>query len=469
MALVFISYRRDDSAGYAGRLHESLERRLGAGEVFRDVDALQPGQDFVDAIADRLGSCRACLVLIGREWLNAADASGRRRLDQEGDYVRHEIAAALARPDVAVIPVLVEGAAMPAAESLPESIRALARRHGTSLRDEAWDSDVDRLATAVRCAAGIADQAVARSSRRFPAGSLKWGLLAAAMVAAIFLLRMFGGDREEREAATPTEPAAAAPARPGGAATGPASAIILPRLAEAAHGSLVYTVLAGDVAPGDSGRVLRLRVRLANDGAYPANFWDASFRLAGGGQVLEPVSGLNEIVEGHAVKQGIVSFDVPGDVGSVTLRVLGSGMAAELPLALKPTGGASTVDAADTRDPLSGAEIVTLVRDARPLGSANETSYTLASMSSRRFVNTLRITASLRVTNHGRYSMLLGSDAARLVADGQATAPIESPNEVVAPDATAAADFVFDVPTATRSVVLRVTGGSTTTVQLDPS
>jgi hypothetical protein len=144
-------------------------------------------------------------------------------------------------------------------------------------------------------------------------------------------------------------------------------------------------------------------------------------------------------------------------------------MAAELPLALKPTGGASTVDAADTRDPLSGAEIVTLVRDARPLGSANETSYTLASMSSRRFVNTLRITASLRVTNHGRYSMLFGSDAARLVADGQATAPIESPNEVVAPDATAAADFVFDVPTATRTVVLRVTGGSTTTVQLDPS
>jgi hypothetical protein len=102
--------------------------------VFRDVDALRPGQDFVEAIADRLGTCRACLVLIGRDWLNAADPSGRRRLDQEGDYVRQEIAAALARPDVAVIPVLVEGAAMPAAESLPESIRPLARCHVASRR-----------------------------------------------------------------------------------------------------------------------------------------------------------------------------------------------------------------------------------------------------------------------------------------------------------------------------------------------
>jgi hypothetical protein len=465
VAVVFISYRRDDSTGYAGRLHESLERRLGAGEVFRDVDALQPGQDFVDAIADRLRACRACLVLIGRDWLNATEASGRRRLDQDGDYVRLEIAAALARSDVVVIPVLVEGAAMPAAEALPESIRALARRHAVSLRDEAWDADVDRLAAAVRRAAGIDHQPAPSPAIRPPAASLKWGLLAAAVIAAFILLRTFSGG-EERELAPESEPAAVRD-RAGQPAAGPASAIAMPRLPEAAHGSLIYTLLSGDVAPRNPGRLLRLRVRLANDSAYPANFWDASFRLAAAGQVLEPTSGLNEIVEGHAVKQGIVAFQVPDDSTSVVLRVLGMGMPAELSLDLHPTDAASSVDSVDTRDPLARAEVITLTRDARPIGGGNEISYTLTSATARRFVNTLRIVANLRVTNNSRYPMLFGSGTARLIADGQATAPIEAPNEAVAGNATAAGAFVFDLPPATRKAALRVIGESPAELPLD--
>jgi len=466
MSLVFVSYRREDSAGYAGRLHESLERRLGEGEVFRDVDALQPGQDFVDAIADRLRACRACLVLIGRDWLNATDGSGRRRLEQDGDYVRLEIAAALARPDVAVIPVLVEGAAMPPAEALPESIRALARRHATSLRDEAWDSDVDRLASAVRRAAGLDHQTAPSPALRRPAVSLKWGLLAASVIAAFLLFRTFAGGGEEPASAPAAEPAAASD-RVGAAAAGPASAIAMPRLPEAAHGSLVYTLLSGDVAPRGSGRLVRLRVRLANVGAYPANFWDGSFRLATAGQVFEPTSGLNEIVDGRSVKQGIVTFDVPGDVTAAVLRVLGPGMPAELPLDLKPTDRGSNVDTVDTRDPLSSAQVLTLVRDARSLGSGKEITFTLVSATARQFVNTLRIVVNLRVTNDGRYPMLFGSGAARLIADGQATAPLEAPNEAVAGNATAAGDFVFDVPPATRRTVLRITGESTVELPLD--
>ena len=109
MARIFLCYRREDSAGYAGRLCESLERRLGKGEVFRDVDTIRAGQDFVDTIQARLRDCRALLVLIGREWLDAADGSNRRRLDQEGDYLRQEIVTGLASPSVLVVPVLVEG------------------------------------------------------------------------------------------------------------------------------------------------------------------------------------------------------------------------------------------------------------------------------------------------------------------------------------------------------------------------
>jgi hypothetical protein len=149
MSQIFISYRREDSAGYAGRLRESLERRMGKGAVFRDVDALEPGQDFVETIAIRLRDASACLVLIGREWLDAEDASGRRRLAQQNDYVRLEISTALEQPNMRVIPVLVEGTRMPATEELPETIQGLARRQAVSLRDESWDEDVKRFVTAL--------------------------------------------------------------------------------------------------------------------------------------------------------------------------------------------------------------------------------------------------------------------------------------------------------------------------------
>src|SRR6476646_580200 len=152
MAGTFISYRREDAAGYAGRLRESLERRIGAHRVFRDVDALLPGQDFVQAIEARLAECRVMLGVIGREWLDARSAGGARRLDDAYDFVRLEIAAGLARPDVLVVPVLVEGAAMPSAVDLPENIRPLARRHAVSIRDETWDADVD-------CLFGVIDDA----------------------------------------------------------------------------------------------------------------------------------------------------------------------------------------------------------------------------------------------------------------------------------------------------------------------
>ena len=92
MPATFISYRRDDAAGYAGRLHEALERRLGEDQIFRDIDTLEPGLDFVDAIGTRLRECRVFLAIIGREWLDATDAAGHRRLEQSHDYVRLEIA-----------------------------------------------------------------------------------------------------------------------------------------------------------------------------------------------------------------------------------------------------------------------------------------------------------------------------------------------------------------------------------------
>lgn len=148
MSRLFLSYRRDDSAGFAGRLADALEVAFGAGSVFRDVDDIRPGEDFVQAIESHLGEVGAVLVVIGPRWL-AAGAAGRRRLDDPGDFVRQEIQAALASGKP-IIPLLVGGATMPAVADLPEAIAGLARRQAVVLSDSGWRGDVERLVANLR-------------------------------------------------------------------------------------------------------------------------------------------------------------------------------------------------------------------------------------------------------------------------------------------------------------------------------
>ncbi len=144
---VFISYRRDDAAGYAGRLEEALEKRLGRGSVFRDVLDIPPGEDFVAAIRARLEGAQTVLVLIGPRWAGG-EAPGPRRIDNPGDFVRLEVAVAL-DSGARVVPVLLPGAEMPAAADLPEPLQALARRNALSLSDTNWAADIGRLAEAI--------------------------------------------------------------------------------------------------------------------------------------------------------------------------------------------------------------------------------------------------------------------------------------------------------------------------------
>jgi hypothetical protein len=149
MAGVFISYRRDDCAGHAGRLYDRLADRIGESSVFMDVDAIELGADFGVRIDEAIGACRLVIVLIGDDWLDIADSRGRRRLEDPTDFVRREVATALRRGDVGVIPVLVEGATMPPVERLPEDLKALARRNALELSDAGWRYDVERLIEAV--------------------------------------------------------------------------------------------------------------------------------------------------------------------------------------------------------------------------------------------------------------------------------------------------------------------------------
>ena len=144
MARIFISYRRDDSFPYASQIGEKLGAAFGTQAVFLDLRSIDAGEEFPAAIENTIKGCRVFLVLIGKRWLSAQDASGARRLDNAEDWVRREVLTA--RDQVRhVIPVLVGGAGMPAASEFPEQLSFLAARNAVELRDSHFDIDCDAL------------------------------------------------------------------------------------------------------------------------------------------------------------------------------------------------------------------------------------------------------------------------------------------------------------------------------------
>jgi len=144
---IFISYRREDSAGYTRAIFDQLAQRFPKNRIFMDVDSIEPGLPFDQVITNAVGRCDVLLAMIGRRWLEPRDGAGP-RLNDPKDFVRIEIAAALSR-DIRVIPVLLDGAAMPAEDQLPEPLRPLALRNAIEVSNTRFASDVARLADAV--------------------------------------------------------------------------------------------------------------------------------------------------------------------------------------------------------------------------------------------------------------------------------------------------------------------------------
>jgi len=146
---IFISYRREDSAATCGRMYDRMKAYFGAQAVFKDVDNIPPGADFPQYLQGVLRRCAVLLAVIGPQWLDARTAEGRRRLDDPGDFVRIEIETALSE-GVTVIPVLVQGASMPPATELPPSLRPLAMRNASPVRnDPDFTTDMQRLLQAL--------------------------------------------------------------------------------------------------------------------------------------------------------------------------------------------------------------------------------------------------------------------------------------------------------------------------------
>jgi TIR domain len=160
---IFISYRRDDSEGEAGRLCDDLAEIFHEESVFMDVNAIQPGRDFRKAIDESIHKCSVLLAIVGQGWLDSKDGSGQKRLDDTNDFVRLEIASALVR-DIPVIPVLVRGAKMPRAEQLPADLRELAYRNAVELTHARWRSDLQVLIRALRPYMKAPDQEISRDN-----------------------------------------------------------------------------------------------------------------------------------------------------------------------------------------------------------------------------------------------------------------------------------------------------------------
>ena len=206
---VFVSYRRDDAAGDAGRLADYLHRRFGAAQVFLDIDTIEPGADFVRVLQQSLQQTAVMLVVIGPRWTSLVAADGSPRLHDPADFVRMEVEAALTR-GIPVVPVLVQGATLPRKEDLPPSLAPLTTRQAFALDHAEFNDDAKRL--------GDRLAKVIEGDRQLPTSTVRRLWPAAAIVAVLtvaMVAYLMSGRTVPDSAAIPAPTAAStAPSRP---------------------------------------------------------------------------------------------------------------------------------------------------------------------------------------------------------------------------------------------------------------
>lgn len=148
MKKAFISYRRQDTQGYAHSLYDRLRMNFNNRQIFMDVDDIKPGQDFTKILQDNLRDCVVLIVVIGKQWVNIENGTGQRRLDNPADFVRIEVATALER-GIPVIPVLVNGAPMPTQDELPDNLKALVKRQAVVMTGISYEFGIEQLVSSI--------------------------------------------------------------------------------------------------------------------------------------------------------------------------------------------------------------------------------------------------------------------------------------------------------------------------------
>ncbi|MBX3333700.1 MAG: toll/interleukin-1 receptor domain-containing protein [Nitrospira sp.] len=351
MSSIFISYRREDSAGWTGRLVGQLKKTFGQDYIFSDIDTIEPGADFTEAITCAVGSCDILLAVIGPRWITETDTNKQRRLDDPADWVRIEIAAALTRK-IRVIPVLVGRANMPAAKELPPDIKALAERQAHELSDKRWDFDcqqlIGRLQKTLDIRSSPTQKTFSPESLRFGALALVIALLGIAYFARDNILSLVQSSSPKSLSISPqvtTKPsgppiATQAPSRSEPKQETKTDSAQYPihlranqevRLPQA---NQTYKILSADLDRATPSTVLlRFVVRLTT--SRGAGLWNDNFRLMVDGVPRAPVSKLSEFVDANSAKEGTVEFTFPDTITRVTLQLrYGDTESAELPIDL---------------------------------------------------------------------------------------------------------------------------------------
>ncbi len=166
---IFISYRREESAGHAARLAERLQGKYDDDTVFFDESAIKPGQPFPESLKRALTEAEVVLVVIGSKWLTCKTAAGKRRIDDRKDWVKEEVRRALQPRDNGhrrlVIPVLVEGASVPPPTSLPGPLRSLSQCQAISFHGNttAWEQALRELVDILDAKLDISSEERARN------------------------------------------------------------------------------------------------------------------------------------------------------------------------------------------------------------------------------------------------------------------------------------------------------------------
>ncbi len=463
---IFISYRREDSSGHAGRLFDGIRDRFGDESVFMDVTDIRPGDDFVTALDAALALCGVVLVVIGPQWLMCTDASGRRRLDDPGDHLRIEIAHAL-HGKARVIPVLVRGARMPAEHELPDDLKALVRRQAQEISDSRWSFDAHQLIRTVETALGTTtrtDRAPATVAAAFPRGG--WLRIAAPVAVLFFLialtsyLKWFGPARQDANVSAPestlndpirrrsdsrnaTDPPARVP--PGG---------------EARAGDVVFKVLGGLVTREVDVNAVRLYVRATNVGArYGINIWSDSFRLVAGDETIVPEDAPTELLPMQSSMDLWVTFKVPASAAAVQLQVGDVGkQTSKVPLDLRSAGSAVADEPAPRWRPSTEIQ-TTLQKRVGPVV------FDIEGLRLEHVADgvpplqpeELTLTIRVRLKNVGaQYGYLVSGDEFRLIVDDVPLAPKKSPVELVKYQASLTSEIVFVIPGTALKVALQM-------------
>ena len=505
MPEVFISYRREDSSGHAGRIFDCMRERFGDESVFMDVTDIQPGVDFTQALDSALSSCRVVLVVIGSQWLTSTDsASGLRRLDDPGDHVRLEIARALARK-AHVIPVLVRGALMPREKDLPVDLRPLARRQAHELSDSRWSFDIDQLVHIVERDLGVSgggERAAPASPVQGAFAPLLHPSWIRVIVPAAVIVGLLGLAAAFRWAAVEEPPGASAvrpPSSPDDGAIGrdasdPARSAAreleaqarsamreleararsvtgepkareniparLPASAEVRAGAARYKVLGGRVSrePGGT-QTVRLFVRTTNvDKPYGFAVTPDSFRLIVDGQAVAPTQAPAVAMSMQSAIEDWIEFLAPPKAGAVALQVGDFRQeTARIPIDLRlASRSGSDKPALSWRSPVELA--ATIEKRVGPLmfkldGARLEHFGDALPPQPERLIVSFKI----RIENVGQqYGAVVSGDLFRLLVDGVPLAPTKTPVEGLTLHAHVEGEVAFLMPGTASSAILQI-------------